>query len=235
MVLAGGFGTRVRHLLGDLPKPMAPVAGRPFVEWVLRYLLKQGIRQVVLSTGYRAEVVENHFEQEPIPGMAISFAVEKEPLGTGGGFLCSAGSAQFTPRIWLVLNGDSLVFADLAATLSPLSDESISGVIVGRAVPDASRFGTLITDSAGELVKFDEKRPGKGVINSGIYALRHSLLLDFPVRFPLSFEKDVFPELIRLGRRLRVVQTDAPFLDIGTPETLPQAEQFIRENCQYFA
>ena len=235
VVLAGGFGTRVKHLLGDLPKPMAPVAGRPFVEWVLRYLSKQGIHRTVLSTGYRAETVEKHFRKSLVPGMAVDFAVEAKPLGTAGGFLNAVRLSSAKAAVWIVLNGDSLVFASLPAAIAALSDPEISGAIVGRTVPDASRYGTLVANPAGELVKFDEKRPGKGVINSGIYVLRQSLLADFPARIPLSFEQGVFPELIRRGRRLRVMQTEAPFLDIGTPETLPQAEEFIRHNAGQFA
>ena len=86
VILAGGLGTRIKHLLPNLPKPMAPVAGRPFLEWVGRYLVKQGIQQIVISTGYLSEVVERHFENRPIPGVNIRCVAEPEPLGTGGEF-----------------------------------------------------------------------------------------------------------------------------------------------------
>jgi NDP-sugar pyrophosphorylase family protein len=234
VVLAGGFGTRVQHLLPDLPKPMAPVAGRPFLEWVLRYLSRQGVRQAVLSTGFRAEVIERHFNSHPIDHLEIRCVTESEPLGTAGGFLNAARGATGLPAAWLVLNGDSLVFAALDTVVRELDDPACAGVIVGRPVPDAARYGSLATGPHGELLRFDEKRAGEGVINSGIYLLRNSLLSEFPAQMPLSFEKDVFPGLIQNGFKLRVVPTAAPFLDIGTPETLPAADAFIRGNLDEF-
>jgi D-glycero-alpha-D-manno-heptose 1-phosphate guanylyltransferase len=234
VVLAGGFGTRVRHLLPGVPKPMAPVAEKPFLEWVVRYLAAQGVRKIVISTGYLSGVVSRHFEQNPVPGVEIRCVVEDSPHGTGGGFLHAARAAGGSPPAWLVLNGDSLVFADLASVTAAFDDPGAAGVIVGRSVPDASRYGTLATGPGGELLRFEEKRPGRAVINSGIYLLRHSLLAEFPDRMPLSFEQDVFPGWLARGMRIQTVVTDAPFLDIGTPETLPQAGQFIRDNQARF-
>jgi D-glycero-alpha-D-manno-heptose 1-phosphate guanylyltransferase len=234
VILAGGLGTRVQHLLPGVPKPMAPVAGRPFLEWVVRYLAKQGLRRVIISTGYLTGVVERHFESQPVRDVRVQCVAEAEPLGTGGGFLHAVKQAGEQPPAWLVLNGDSLVFANLTLAAAPFSDADVSGVIVGRAVPDAARYGTLAIGKSGELVRFEEKRPGAGVINSGVYLLRHSLLAEFPAKTPFSFERDVFPTLIGRGFRLQTVVTDAPFLDIGTPESLPQAESFIRENRAEF-
>jgi D-glycero-alpha-D-manno-heptose 1-phosphate guanylyltransferase len=234
VVLAGGYGTRVQHLLPGVPKPMAEVAGKPFVEWVVRYLAKQGICRVVLSTGYLTEVVERHFATQSIPGVKVNCVPETKPLGTGGGFLHAARASGYEPSAWLVMNGDSLAFADLTAVAAPLSDDATSGVVVGRFVPDASRYGTLGIGSAGELLRFLEKQPGSGVINSGIYLLRHSLLTQVPDQTPLSLERDVFPSWLALGMRLQTVVTEAPFLDIGTPESLPQAEAFIRQNMGQF-
>ncbi len=235
VILAGGLGTRVRHLLPAVPKPMAPVAGRPFLEWVARYLAKQGVGRVVISTGYLTGVVEQHFHNQPVEGVSIRCVAETEPLGTGGGFLHAVQAAGEPPPVWLVLNGDSLIFAGLRLALAPLSDPAVSGVILGRTVPDTSRYGALVTGPDGGLLRFEEKRPGHGVINSGVYLLRHSLLAEFPRQTPLSFERDVFPALINRGHRLQVVVTDAPFMDIGTPESLPQAEAFIRANLAEFS
>ena len=234
VILAGGLGTRVQHLLPGVPKPMAPVAGRPFLEWVVRYLAKQGVGRTVISTGYLTGVVERHFQNQPVPGVNIQCISEPEPLGTAGGFLHVVKSAGAPPPAWLVLNGDSLVFANLKLAVAPFADSAVSGAILGRTVPDASRYGALAMGPSGELLRFEEKRPGAGVINTGIYLLRHSLLAGFPAQSPLSFERDVFPALIGRGFRLQTVVTDAPFLDIGTPESLPQAESFIRENTGQF-
>jgi NDP-sugar pyrophosphorylase family protein len=233
VLLAGGFGTRVQHLLGGLPKPMAPVAGRPFLEWMVRYLARQGVSKVVISTGYRAEVVAEHFGQQPVAGVSTQCVPEGKALGTAGGFLHAARACGQSPAAWLVLNGDSLVFADLAGAAGLLG-AGAAGVIVGRALPDASRYGTLAVGTGGALEGFEEKRPGPGVISAGVYLLRPALLAEFPAKTPLSFETEVFPALTSRGGFLKVHVVNAPFLDIGTPESLPQAEQFIRQNLAQF-
>lgn len=235
VVLAGGRGTRIQHLLNGLPKPMAPVAGRPFLEWVVRYLAAQGLRRVVISTGYRAEVVNDFFAGRSVPEVSVECVAEPEPLGTAGGFLHAAAASRSTPPAWLVLNGDSLVFAELQPALALLGAGETKGVIIGREVEDAARFGTLETGAGGELLRFAEKWPGRGVINAGVYLLRHELLASFPAGRPLSFEQDVFSKLTGSGGLLKVHAVNAPFLDIGTPESLPRADLFIRENHHRFS
>ncbi len=234
VILAGGFGTRIKHLLRDLPKPMAPVASRPFVEWVIRYLARQGIRRVVLSTGYLADSVTSHFASQPVHGVRVDCVPETTPLGTAGGFLNAADAVAEKPTNWLVLNGDSIAFADLNVAAAPLAGGRAQGVIVGVEMTDASRYGTVKADANGRLQSFIEKQPGAGVINAGIYFFNHSLLTQFPSQRPLSFEKDVFPKLIASGAALQVHAARAPFLDIGTPESLPQAEEFILQNQAEF-
>ncbi|MBI5773313.1 MAG: nucleotidyltransferase family protein [Verrucomicrobia bacterium] len=235
VILAGGFGTRIKHLLGELPKPMAPVAGRPFVEWVARYLARQGVTRAVLSTGHLAETIERHFQNAPVAGMNVSCVAETSPLGTGGGVAHAIRTSGETPAAWLVLNGDSLVFADLREAAAALADDSLGGVIIGREVPDTSRYGTIISHADGTLARFEEKRPGRGLINAGVYLFRHSLVEKFPAQTPLSMEKEIFPALLARGVRFKVLATSAPFLDIGTPESLPQADGFIAENRGQFA
>lgn len=235
VVLAGGFGTRIKHLLGDLPKPMAPVNGRPFVEWVVRYLAAQGIHHVILSTGHLAETVERHFAPQPVKNVRVTCAPETTPLGTAGGFLNAANTVTEKPAAWMVLNGDSLVVAPLQAFFAALDKPESEGAILGVPMADASRFGTVSSNAAGDLTGFNEKQPGAGNINAGVYLFRAAALKSFPVKTPLSFEVDVFPALIRRGARLKTILSAAPFLDIGTPESLPQAEGFIRQNRGHFA
>src|SRR5262249_20170538 len=133
---------------------------------------------------------------------------------------------------WLVLNGDSLALADLSPATSLLNRLHVEGVIVGVSVSDTSRYGRIIFDPTGRLLKFEEKQPGNGVINAGIYFFKPALLSRFPSKRPLSFEQDVFPQLLAQGTHLQVSVTAAPFLDIGTPESLPQAEAFVDRNLQ---
>jgi D-glycero-alpha-D-manno-heptose 1-phosphate guanylyltransferase len=234
VVLAGGFGTRIKHLLDDLPKPMAPVNGRPFLDWVVRWLAVQNIRRVVLSTGYRAEAIESYFRSQPVAGVQVSCVPETTALGTAGGFLNAVKHSNLNPPAWFLLNGDSLAFVNLADALNALQNESTAGVVFGREVPDASRYGSLVVDAAGRLTGFAEKRPGKGVINSGIYLFRDSLVKQFSTKAPLSLEQEVFPALTEAGVCLKVLQMNTPFLDIGTPDTLREADVFIRQNLMRF-
>jgi len=234
VVLAGGFGRRIQHLLPDLPKPMAPVNGRPFLEWVVRYLAAQKIRNVILSTGHLAETIKKHFQSQPVNNVRVACVPESKPLGTAGGFLNAIRGATQKPAAWLVLNGDSLAPASLAQMFQLLDEPEVEGAILGVRVADASRFGTILQNAAGDLAGFNEKKPDAGVINAGIYLFRASAIDSFPDKTPLSFETEVFPALIAQGIRLKVCVTDAPFLDIGTPESLPLAEEFIRRNAGFF-
>lgn len=234
VVLAGGFGRRVEHLLPDIPKPMAMVNGKPFLEWVVRCLAAQNLRHVILSTGHLAGVIESHFQSQPVKNVQVRCVHEAAPLGTGGGFLNAARGAGGTPAAWLVLNGDSLAPAPLRDLFQTLDEPALAGAILGIHAAEASRFGTISQNARGELAGFSEKKPGAGIINAGVYLFRHAILRQFPGKTPLSFETEVFPALIAGGVRLKVCVTNAPFLDIGTPESLPLAADFIRRNAGCF-
>jgi NDP-sugar pyrophosphorylase family protein len=234
VILAGGFGTRIKHLLGDLPKPMAPVNDRPFLEWVVRWLAAQEIRRVILSTGYLSEVIERHFRSQPVAGVQVSCVPETTPLGTAGGFLNAVRQSKINSSAWFLLNGDTLAFADLTDAIHTLKDESVAGVIFGRELPDTSRYGSLVTDDDGRLICFAEKQPGQGVISTGVYLFRDSLLKEFPARMPSSLEQEVFPALTAAGVSLKVLRMNRPFIDIGTPDTLRDADLFIRQNLAQF-
>lgn len=234
VVLAGGYGTRIKHLLNGVPKPMASVAGKPFLEWVVRYLKTQGITKVILSTGYLAEVVEQHFNQQPVDGVQTICCRETEPLGTAGGFLNAINQTGESPPAWLVVNGDSLVFANLTTLSTHFLDTTVSGVILGLSVNDASRYGSLVCNQYGHLKKFAEKCPGAGIVNAGVYLFQNNLIKDFPTALPLSFENEVFPTLLSQDKCLVVNIIDAPFLDIGTSASFIQAESFILENQHKF-
>lgn len=234
VVLAGGYGTRIRHLLPNRPKPMAEVCGKPFIEWVLRYLHRQGIGQAILSTGYLGEMISDYFQQQPIGSLKVACVRETTALGTAGGFIHAVQQCPSQPEAWLITNGDSLVCADLKDFFQALADPAIDGVILGVPVEDTSRYGSLICDDQNNLLTFAEKQPGSGIINGGVYLFRHRVLAQFPTQIPLGFEQDVFPQLLRQGSKIKVVSGVAPFLDIGTPESLPQAEAFIAQNRDRF-
>jgi D-glycero-alpha-D-manno-heptose 1-phosphate guanylyltransferase len=229
VILAGGLGTRVRSIWPNLPKPMIPVAGAPFLEWVLRYFSTQGVANFVISLGHRAEAAEDYLRLRSAGADRIRTVCEPEPLGTGGALVFAE---QFTSHSdpLLLANGDSLALADLSGAWRLLADDAVDGVIVGVEMDDASRYGRLQLGPGGRLSRFVEKQPGHGLINAGIYLFRRRLLAGLPKRRPLSMEHDVFPELLACGARLMVHACRAPFLDIGTPESLGQADGFIRQH-----
>ncbi len=233
VVLAGGFGTRLRSVLPDLPKPMAPVAGCPFVEWVVRYLRRERVAGVVLSTGYKAETIAAHFAANPVPEIRTVCVEETVPLGTAGGFLNCIKHSGIASDAWLVLNGDSLALAPLAPLFGLLNDPAVDAAVLALWMDDASRYGSLAIE-AGQLQGFLEKRPGASWINAGVYLFRAKTLDLFPEKSPLSFETDVFPALLAAGCRIAVHQVAAPFLDIGLPESLAQADDFIGTNRAAF-
>ncbi len=229
VVLAGGLGTRVRALYPDLPKPMIPVSGRPFMDWILMHLWEQGIREVVISAGYLGDVIAGYYRTHPMTGLSVSVVQEPEPLGTAGAFLYAQNHTSAAKL--LVLNGDSLV----CAPLEEFARSSDPAVILGVEVQDSSRYGTLDVDGEGRLLRFGEKQHGAGMINAGVYLFQRETLRLFPRKLPLSFETDVFPALIacEAGVRVRVVR--APFLDMGTPESLLTAASFIDSHFSWHA
>ena len=234
VVLAGGLGTRIRHLLGGLPKPLAPAAGRPFVEWVLRFLRAQGISRVVLSVGYLGDRIEEVSKALCVPGLAIRCVREPAPLGTAGALTYALTQLPEEIGDLLVCNGDSLALAQLDGLRSAFKDPAVDAAILGVWVADAGRYGTLVCGADGALTGFAEKRPGVGLVNAGVYLLRRSVISRFPDHVPLSLECDVFPLLLRQGVRVLVVPCDCPFLDIGTESTLTQADPFVLANMRWF-
>jgi D-glycero-alpha-D-manno-heptose 1-phosphate guanylyltransferase len=234
VVLAGGFGRRLERLLPNIPKPMASVSGRPFVEWIVRYLAAQQIREIILSTGHLAEVIEGHFATQRVHNVRVRCVREMSPLGTAGGFLNAVRESQIRPAAWWVLNGDSLAPTPLAALIESLNEPESAGAILGVHMADASRFGTIRQNAQNDLAAFAEKRPGAGIINAGVYLFRAPTVEQFADKMPLSFETDVFPSLIARRSRVKVCVTNAGFLDIGTPESLPLAEEFVQRNREFF-
>jgi D-glycero-alpha-D-manno-heptose 1-phosphate guanylyltransferase len=229
VLLAGGFGTRVAHLLSDVPKPMAPVAGRPFVDWLIRYFAGCGLMHFILSTGHLSEVIESYFADQPVDGVEVFSRKEGVPLGTGGGFLNATRDFPKPKNGWLVANADTLVATNPVVLVEQARQNDWSAAILGLEASNASRFGTLHISADRTLHSFAEKRSGSGFINAGVYWFAPECLEEFSSKRPLSLELDVFPYLLSEKMRIGVVPVSAPFIDIGTPSSLAEADAFVEK------
>lgn len=233
LILAGGKGTRIAALNPHLPKPMVPAAGQPFLEWVLRYLLQQKIQNFVLSIGHMAEVIEEWVPRRTtVAQETIRFHREATPLGTGGAI--ADALPHITTPICVVMNGDSLFLADLSPALQRLQAEGLDGILLARIMADTGRYGRLDVQN-GMLRGFAEKQPGSGLINGGVYVFRTEWLRKHLPEGVSSLEQDIFPRWLAAGAKIGVAECAAPFIDIGTPETLVQTSNFITEHKDYFA
>lgn len=225
IVLVGGQGSRLRGVVSDRPKPMADVAGRPFLEWLLMALEAQGVRDVTLATGYMAEMVRAHFGDGRPWGLHLHYVHEDKPLGTGG----AARHAVQTngPDRILVLNGDSLCMFDVGRLLNVHERYAARATLWLVPMADCRRYGTVDVAEDGYVIGFHEKSPATraGLISAGVYLLDREVLEEIPRDHPTSLEEHVFPALI--GRGLYATVGGGPFLDIGTPESYASAGTFI--------
>jgi len=223
VVLAGGRGTRLTSVVSDRPKVLADVNGRPFLAYLLDLLRDAGVRRVVLSVGYMADMVQHRIG--PRHGsMEIVFSREEQPLGTGGGVRLAVGCVQSDPV--LVLNGDSYCHLDLPSLVRFHGEQGGRGTLTVLQVPDASRYGRVRIDVAQKIVGFDEKVTGEsGYINAGVYVFCMGLLQSIPAERPVSLEREMIPAWV--GGGIYGFACQGPFLDIGTPEYYARADLFF--------
>ena len=224
IILAGGLGTRLARVTRDIPKPMAPVGSRPFLEYLLDDLVDQGIEQAVLAVSYRWEVIREHFGSV-YRGMELSYSVEEIPLGTGGAI--RQALANLTDDEVVVLNGDTRFRVDLMEMEKIHRNGGAPLTIALKQVTDSGRFGRVEVSADGVVTSFLEKSTGgPGWINGGVYILNSSLFKDFPMPERFSFELDlVEPNIDRI--QPRAFQSDAYFIDMGIPEDYQRAQHEI--------
>ncbi|MBF7068204.1 D-glycero-D-manno-heptose 1-phosphate guanosyltransferase [Campylobacter volucris] len=209
IILAGGFGTRLKSVVQDLPKPMAPINDKPFLEYIFKYLKKQGIKEVILSVFYKKEVIKEYFK-DSFDGINIIYNEEKEPLGTGGAI---KDALKFVNDEVYVLNGDTFFDIDLKKMF--LKESRIC--IALKQMQEFDRYGAVNIDKFGYISSFEEKAYKKqGLINGGIYLLKKDLFDDFSLMDKFSFE-----EFLQENCKTLKIQTqvfDDYFIDIGIPE-----------------
>ncbi len=220
IVLAGGLGTRLSARLDGIPKPMAAVAGRPFLEILLGQLQRAGCRRALLSVGHLHTVIQHHFGAS-FHGMRVDYAVEDSPLGTGGAIRNALAMAE--EESVLVLNGDTFLDADYAAMLRFHAARAAQITIAITRQAEIGRYGGV--HLRGEhIIGFEEKgRTGAGWINAGSYVLAKQIKWPASLAEKFSFEQDfLMPQIARLSPA--AFRVDGFFLDIGVPEDLDRAQ-----------
>lgn len=216
IILAGGLGTRLREVVSDVPKPLAPINGKPFLDILLHQLHQFSQKaQLILSIGYKKEAFKSRYPH-------CLFSEEETPLGTGGA-LKKALTLTKTPDV-LVLNGDSYFDVDLVEMVRSYFHSGADITMASRKVEDISRYGAVDFDAQQRVKAFIEKEASKlpGWINGGIYLLKKNLLDSFPDT-PFSLEKEGFPNLLQ--KRFFAYPASGTFIDIGTKESYHQAQE----------
>ena len=226
-ILAGGTGTRLRSVVADRPKVLAPLGGKAFIAYLLDRLAAQGIKKVVLCTGYLGEQVQDLLGDD-YRGMQLVYSREENPLGTGGAMVQAL--PQLTGKTILVLNGDSYCATDLRASLQWHLARRARSTLVLAHVEQVARFGRVELATDGRILRFCEKDPAAtkgGWINSGVYWFEREFLAGLPTGRPLSLEKEVLGSWV--GGGLYGYEDHGKFLDIGVPEDYARAERFLAE------
>jgi len=221
IVLAGGFGTRLKGVVPDLPKVMAKIAGRPFLEILFDEFARKGFGRIVLSLGEMAEKIIAHFGND-YAGMQIAYSIEDRPLGTGGALRLALG--MFNGDHVFVFNGDTYLDLEVDA-IENHWQVNRQPIIVCRSVADASRYGRVNLDGSGlRLAGFSEKgTTGPGLINVGCYVFNQGQLDAFPAGSTFSLEVDYLAKVVR-ETPFDVFITSGYFIDIGIPEDYARAQ-----------
>jgi len=226
VVLAGGLGTRLETTLEGVPKLLAPIGGRPYLDYLIDWLSRSGVKRLILSLGHLSDKIIQHLGTNPNPAMDISVSVEPAPQGTAGALRFAGHFLKSDPV--LVLNGDSYVSASLDAFLAHYFSHDVLGAILCAAVDDADRYGTVDVDRDGLIQGFAEKDGvggGPSYVSAGVYLLGKELRASIARGSEKSLETDVFARLA--PGSLAAMTGEFEFVDIGTPESLAQAQHFF--------
>lgn len=229
LLLAGGLGSRLRPVVGNKPKAMAPVLGRPFLEFMLLYV-RRWVLDVVICTGFGGDVIVQHLGDGSRWGLRLRYSHEASPLGTGGAIKLAQPLIASDP--FLVLNGDTFTDADLGALFNFHLEKgaSISMLLVQGS---GDRFEATLTDESGQVIEFRQRSERSNeLVNAGVYLMRKEVLDTIPSGCPFSLEQDLFPRYA--GRGLYGMLHQGLFIDIGTPESYAQADRVLREATHVF-
>ncbi|MCE2788507.1 MAG: nucleotidyltransferase family protein [Saprospiraceae bacterium] len=231
VILAGGLGTRLQSTVPGLPKCMAPVAGRPFLDFVMDFLFKQGIEKCIFSLGHMSESVVAYVQENLKPSY-FTCCIEDQPLGTGGA--ARKASELVLHDDFLLVNGDTLFEINLETMVSQHVETKASLTMGLRQMPKADRYGTVrIEEDSHRILEFLEKKPQtSGLINGGVYLIQKKWLTELDLPEKCSFEKDILEKEVKKGKIFGHV-SDQYFIDIGVPEDFLKAQQdFLNKHIQ---
>lgn len=215
IILAGGFGTRLKSVIADVPKPLAPIAGRPFLAWLIDALVGDGVDNITLSVHHDWEKIRDYFSAHSAP-VPIHYAVEETPLGTGGAMAFALTYAKMDKSV-IVVNGDTFVEVDYRELYRHHCEGGAPLTMVLRHVPDTGRYGRIEVGE-GRIISFQPGKNGQeGFINAGIYVISPELFARFPMPPAFSFEQDFLPRHVA-ALQPRYFLADDYFIDIGIPE-----------------
>lgn len=222
IILAGGLGTRLNQTVPDTPKPMAPVNGKPFLQYLLNHINEAGFRRVILSTGYLSEKIESYFNIR-YKDLELLYSVEDEPLGTGGAVQLAFAQVQ-TPH-FMVMNGDTFFRINLDLLFQKHIEQLADVTMALRQVEDASRYGSVKFDLNNRILRFTEKSevPEPGYINGGIYVISSRFFKAQAMPGKFSLERDLFESKLDSGNSFGLIFNDY-FLDIGIPADYHRAQ-----------
>jgi len=214
VILAGGFGSRLKSVVNDIPKPMALIKDLPFLAYLLEQLHKYKFDKAIFAAGYKSEIIESYFGTS-YKNIEIAYSVEKEPLGTGGAITEAAG--LITSEYFFVMNGDTFFEVDFEG-MEEKYKKSKSGLMVALKMKiNFNRYGAVVTKGE-KIISFNEKRfCRKGLINGGIYIVNKDWMIEKSVGKMFSFEKDILEKLVREDQITYYI-SDGYFIDIGIPE-----------------
>lgn len=216
-ILAGGLGTRLRPVVDGIPKSMALLQGKPFLEYQLSWLKKNGFREIILCTGYLSKMIEAYFGCGEILGLRLYYAKEETPLGTAGAL---KNAASFVDGAFLVVNGDTLIDLELSTLISFHQQKTGTVTLVLARTGQPGSYGQVAIDQEARIVAFLEKPRTNFTskfVNAGIYLMEPAILQYIPDHRKVSLELETFPLLVR-KRELFTFPVDTTFVDIGTPE-----------------
>jgi len=227
VLLVGGRGTRLRSVLSSTPKPLAPIGERSFLELLVLQLRSQGIKRVLMCTGYLSNQIEEEFGDGCRLGIMMEYSQEKQALGTAGA-LKLAKNRLLDAEDFIVMNGDSFLETDFNQLLCFHSERHGIASLAAVRVPNAARYGTMRIEESGEIIGFTEKvgdhRPG--LINAGVYIFNKQIF-DYIPDGSASLEKDVFPRILERG--VYALEQPGLFIDIGTPEDYARAQALCKQ------